>query len=153
MTGPTIRTLAVAVVVRDGADGPHLLVERGHDPVKGESYFRVPGGGVEFGERAADALRRELREELAAELDGVELLGVLENLFTYAGRPGHEIVFVFRAALRDRTLYDRDDLVVLDEGSPVSWEPLAALRDGAARLYPEGLGALLADRAATPADR
>ncbi|MDW3844990.1 NUDIX domain-containing protein [Micromonospora sp. BRA006-A] len=53
------------------------------------------GGGIDFGETAEAAVRRELREELDVDLLDVRLLGVLENLFHAFGRDGHEIVFVF----------------------------------------------------------
>lgn len=138
---PRIRTIALAVVRRGG----DLLVSTGRDPVTARTFYRPLGGGIEFGETGADALRREMREELAVEIDGVEQIGVLENIFTYAGRPGHEIALVFTADLRDRSLYDRDVVgVVLDEGSPVGWQPCASFRDGTERLYPDGLLDLVA---------
>ena len=56
---PTRPVLAVsAAVVRNGAV---LLVKRGREPAKGR--WGLPGGGVEPGERLADALRREVAEE------------------------------------------------------------------------------------------
>jgi 8-oxo-dGTP pyrophosphatase MutT (NUDIX family) len=147
VTTPTrpIRPIALAVVKR--AD--ELLVFEGRDDVKGETYYRPLGGGIEFGETAADALRREFREELAAELTNVVLLDVLENIFTVFGRPGHEIVFVFEAELADRSWYEREDLgMVLDEGSPVSWRPLREFAGRDLILYPAGLAELLLRKSA-----
>jgi ADP-ribose pyrophosphatase YjhB (NUDIX family) len=146
----SIRPLALAVIRR----GDDLLVFEGHDRTKNETFYRPLGGGIEFGERAVDALRRELREELAAELAGIALLGVLENLFTAFGRPGHEIVFLYAADLLDPTLYERDHVGhVLDDGSPVTWQPLRRFtgQNGTAPLYPHGLADLLARRPQTPA--
>ncbi|SNQ45517.1 NUDIX hydrolase [Frankia canadensis] len=135
-----VRPVALAAVRR----GRDLLVAEGVEPT-GERFFRPLGGGIEFGERAVAAVRRELREELAVELEQVRLLGVLEDVFDGAGRPCHEIVFVFGAALADPALYQRDDVgVVLDEGSRVSWRsPTDIARDGVP-LYPRGLAGLLA---------
>ena len=138
----SIRPLALAVIRR----GDDLLVFEGYDETKNETFYRPLGGGIEFGERAADALRRELREELAAELTTITLLGVIENLFTAFGRPGHEIVFLYAADLLDQSLYERDHVGhVLDDGSPVMWQPLRRFTgaDGAAPLYPYGLADLL----------
>src|SRR5262249_25090925 len=66
----------VAICVFRHAD--RILVARGHDALKGQHFMRPLGGRIEFGELAADALRREIREELNAEIHEPELLGVLE---------------------------------------------------------------------------
>lgn len=141
MTGH-IRTLAVAVC----RSGDRVLVERGRDGVKGEDYYRAIGGGVAFGERAVDAVAREWREELDLALESPTLLGVLESLFTYEGRAGHEIVFVYAARLSDAGVEARDDIVSID-GDGVRheavWVTLDALRRGPTPLYPGGVLDLL----------
>ncbi|MGI8691387.1 MAG: NUDIX hydrolase [Geodermatophilaceae bacterium] len=128
-----IRPIAVAVVRR----GDDLLVFRGED--RGAEFFRPLGGGIEFGETAEAALRREFTEELAVTLGAVRLLGVLENQFVLAGVPGHEIVFVFAAELSGPV-----PNTVADTGESVSWQPLDRFRSGTATLYPSGLLELLA---------
>jgi ADP-ribose pyrophosphatase YjhB (NUDIX family) len=146
LSGRRIRPIAVAVVRR----GSELLVHEGRDDVKGESFLRLPGGEIDFGETASGALRRELREELAAEIDEPELLGVLEDVFTYGGAPGHEIAFVFDARFAEATLYERDrwewlEITPVDAvgEQPVRWLPLAAMGEGGLPLYPTGSLALL----------
>lgn len=135
-----IRPTALAVVRR----GSDLLVTEAIDDVKEETFYRLLGGGIEFGEPAEQAVRREFREELDAELTGLSLLGVVENIFDYRGQPGHEIVFVFEGALADRGWYEREDLgKVLDTGQPVSWQPMARFVSGEAPLYPASLLRLL----------
>ena len=90
-----IRNIAVGLVVRDGwvLAEEHAVIPCHH------RFVRAIGGGIEFGERAEEALRREFRAELGVELCGAELLAVTENLFQLAGAPGHEIVHVFRRPL------------------------------------------------------
>lgn len=135
-----IRPVALAVIKR----GSDLLVFQAVEHATQETFYRPLGGGIEFGETAEAALRRELREELAAELTDVRLMDVLENIFQLNGRAGHEIVFVFAADLVDRTFYDRDHLgTVLDGTEPVSWQPLASFVAKEARLYPATLPRLL----------
>lgn len=53
----------------------------GTDSVTGETFHRLIGGGIEFGETAEAALRREFAEELGVTLGSVELLEVVENIF------------------------------------------------------------------------
>ena len=92
-----IRPLAVAVIRYQGK----ILAVRGVDHVKNEVFFRLPGGGIEFGETAEAALKREFAEEFGVEVKIGRRLDVTENVFSYEGRAGHEIVFVFEAFLPD----------------------------------------------------
>ena len=138
-----IRTLAVAVCRR----GDAILVEHGEDRVTGARFYRAIGGGVEFGERAADAARREWREELSLALDApLLLLGVLENVFTYEGRPGHEVVFAFEATIAEAWPYEREGFTVVDGTGlrhEASWVTRDGLRREARPLYPDGLADLV----------
>lgn len=136
MTRATIRPIALAVIRRD----ENLLVFEGRDPVKQQTFYRPLGGGIEFGETAEFAVRREMREELAVELDEVRLLQVVENIFRYQDAPGHEIVFLHTATIADPAFYHRADLgTVLDSGSRVLWLPIKDVIEGKAILYPEAL--------------
>jgi 8-oxo-dGTP diphosphatase len=54
-----------------------LLVE--HEK-EGRTYWLLPGGGVRAGERAAEALGREIREELSVDCEIKELLFVVETI-------------------------------------------------------------------------
>jgi ADP-ribose pyrophosphatase YjhB (NUDIX family) len=142
-----IRVIAIAVISRpsDGA----LLVYDGYDSVKSELHHRPLGGGIEFGETAEAAVRRELREEIGAELDDVALLGFLENRFTCDGRPGHQIVAVFSARLADTSLYARNEITFVDAGvaGTARWVTRATFRSEESPhgppLYPDGLASLV----------
>jgi ADP-ribose pyrophosphatase YjhB (NUDIX family) len=128
-----IRPIALAVIRR----GDELLVFEGRDSVKRQTFYRPLGGGIEFGETAEVAVRRELREELAVDLDQVTLLGVVENIFQYQDAPGHEIVFLHTATIADPAFYHRDHPgTVLDSGSTVVWLPIKDVIERRAILYP-----------------
>lgn len=138
-----IRPIAIGIICHDG----RLLVQHGVDPNTGRAFFRPPGGAIEFGERAADALCREFMEELHAELSGVELLAVVENPFTYNGTDYHEIVFVFEAQFADPSLYQRPAFTIQETAvqATASWKSLEELGGEDAPLYPDGLMAMIRD--------
>jgi 8-oxo-dGTP pyrophosphatase MutT (NUDIX family) len=136
-----IRPLAIGIIWK----GSSLLVFEGHDPVKDETFYRPLGGAIEFGEYSPEALLREFREELGAELVHPRYLATLENVFVFGGQAGHEIVLVYEAEFQDRSLYEREHLDAQDDDGPmpVLWKPLADFAAGGPPLYPEGLYALL----------
>lgn len=68
-----IRPIAICVFRRAG----RLLVGEGYDPLKGETFHRPVGGGLQFGETSEQAMRREIGEELGVEIRGLRPLGVL----------------------------------------------------------------------------
>ena len=134
-----VRLVALAVI----RDGPRLLVRRYTAP-NGDRYYRPLGGAVEFGERAAQTARRELREEIDAEIENVRHLATLEDLFQRNGEPAHQIVFLFEAQFVDRSLYAAE-LIVGTESSgkriQAVWIDASRPLDGP--LYPKGLMELL----------
>ncbi len=138
----TIGVKAVGVIRHEG----RVLVERGYDRVAGSAFYRAIGGHVHFGERAADAVAREWREEYGLEMRGLRLLGVVENRFTYEGRPGHEVVFAFQGRVTDPGVYAREELDGVDPDEnrhEAVWVAMADLEDGEVPLSPDGLLALL----------
>ncbi len=135
--------LALAAIAHQG----RLLVSKGYDSVKRETFYRPFGGRIEFGERAADAAMRELREELGVEIVRPLYLGTLESIFTYAGEPEHEIAMIFVCDLADRSLYRRESIdgSLGKDGKRFRglWMPLAEFASRRAILYPDGLLELL----------
>jgi 8-oxo-dGTP pyrophosphatase MutT (NUDIX family) len=129
--------------------GDRILVSRDYDSVKQEHYYRPLGGGIEFGETSRDAIIREIREELGAEIEDVIWLGTLENLFILEGEPGHEIVLVYDATFVDRSIYERDSLTghehEIGSSFVAEWKSFDELRHDQSRLVPEGLAALIAE--------
>lgn len=131
-----IRSLAVCIIKHDGK----LLSGIGHDSVKKDTFYRLLGGGIEFGEWAEDALKREFGEELGTDLENIKYLTTLENIFTYEGKTGHEIVFVFQGELSNKELYERDNISINDDkDSKAVWQKIEDFKSGKLILYPEGI--------------
>jgi len=137
-----IRPIAICVFRRNDS----LFVFEGHDWVKGETFYRPLGGGIEFGEYGIQATAREIREEIGEEVANLRYLGTLENIFTCNGKPGHEIVQVYEGEFADRRMYERESMEGREDcGTPFKamWKPLADFQRGHAPLYPDGLLQLL----------
>jgi ADP-ribose pyrophosphatase YjhB (NUDIX family) len=137
-----VSTIRVKAIVALQA-GNQVLLAEGYDTVKAKSFFRALGGEVEFGETAAAAAARELREELGIEVGEPRQIGVIESLFTCEGEPGHEIVFVFEAAWPETQC--TADCVIGTESDGVQfecrWIPLGDL--ATLNVVPEGFIELL----------
>ncbi|MBQ9444152.1 MAG: (deoxy)nucleoside triphosphate pyrophosphohydrolase [Lachnospiraceae bacterium] len=70
-----MKTVRVAAaVIRDG--DKILATERGYGDYKG--WWEFPGGKIEEGESPQEALIREIREELAVEIDVGDLISSIE---------------------------------------------------------------------------
>jgi 8-oxo-dGTP pyrophosphatase MutT (NUDIX family) len=74
---------AAAIIIRDGA----LLIHR----AAGDTFWALPGGRVEAHETAAQAIERELLEELGMRVTASTLLWIDENRFAHGGIDFHEI--------------------------------------------------------------
>jgi len=94
--------------------GDKLLFSRGYDAVKKEAFLRPLGGHVEFGERGEETILREMKEELGCEALGVRFISMIENLFTYNGEQGHEIVLVYEGKLSDESFYKKDSFTFME---------------------------------------
>lgn len=72
---------------------------------KGESYYFFPGGHVEFEEDIATTLRRELKEEIDADVTETQFIGAWENVFLQK----HELNLVFETKLSSSDIKNRED--------------------------------------------
>jgi 8-oxo-dGTP pyrophosphatase MutT (NUDIX family) len=136
---PHIRPIAICLFHHYGK----ILVSEEHDPTENETFYRPLGGGIEFGEHSTEAIHREIKEEISAEVRNLVYLGTLENIFTFDGKPGHEIVQVYDGALKESGLYEQAMIsgyeAELNVPIKVLWKRIDEFGPGKAILYPDGL--------------
>jgi ADP-ribose pyrophosphatase YjhB (NUDIX family) len=132
-----VRPLAIGVVRR----GTELLVAAVQDDAGSIKGWRPLGGSIEFGERAAETLRREFREEVGLEILEPRLLAVIENLYEHHGARGHDIAIVFQTALARAEAYQREAFEFHDGGidCQARWVDIGRFRSGEQQLFPAGL--------------
>ena len=133
-----IRPIALCVFHHNN----RILVFEGYDKVKDEIFYRPLGGGIEFGEKGTDAIRRELKEEINVDITDLEYLGMLENIYTFNGGSYHELVLVYDSALVEVGLYEQAMILGKEANGDdirAMWKELDEFKEGKSILYPPGL--------------
>lgn len=124
-----IRFLALGAVRR----GDELLVQEGQSPDGDETFYRLLGGEVEFGEHSQDAVVREFEEELGVDFaDGVQV-DTLERVFTFDGETHHEVWRVYEGRIVEDWPYERESFAFSDPDHGTEhlaqWMPVETLQD------------------------
>ena len=100
---------AVAALVTDG-NGKLMLVTRGVEPDYGK--LDLPGGFIDPGESAENAVKRELFEELGMNVESLEYLGSASNEYVFSGYSVFTIDLAFEVVPENITgLKPMDDIL------------------------------------------
>ena len=130
-----IRPIALGLAVKNNK----LLVSEGFDKVKNETFYRCLGGGIEFLEKSSDALKREFKEEIGANIIIKDFLGVSENIFTYKGKNAHELILFYSIDISDDN-YQEEYKVIDDHGETIAkWIDIQEFKNKSKILYPEDI--------------
>jgi 8-oxo-dGTP diphosphatase len=123
---PSRPMVGVGAVVWDG--GRVLLERRGQPPAQGS--WSLPGGLIEIGETAEDAVRREVREECGIEVAVGPMLGLFEPVQRDSdGKVRyHFVVIDFLAHYRAGALQAGDDAAELCWVTPAELDSYALMR-------------------------
>lgn len=130
-----IRVLALGIV----RQGDRVFISEGYDPAKQQTFYRALGGGVEFGETSLEALQREFQEELQAEIRNIKYLDCQENLFTFNGQPGHEILFIYECDFVEPKFYQIEEITFMEKKRQkrALWVASDRFKSEELRLVPE----------------
>lgn len=70
---------------------------------KADKFWALPGGKIEILETTAEALKREIKEELGVEnIEVGEVLSVTENFFEWNETKVHQYIFTHKVTLNDK---------------------------------------------------
>ena len=126
-----IRPIALGLAIKDGK----VLVSEGYDKVKNQTFYRCLGGGIEFLEKSDQALKREFKEEIDADIVVKDLLDVAENIFTYEGKDAHELIFIYNVDINDNDY--KEEYSIIDETDSIAkWIDISKFKNNEAILYP-----------------
>lgn len=141
--GKKIRPLSLALIKNSSGQ---LLLLRGFDSVKNEHFYRPLGGGIEFSESSRTALEREIMEELGQEVFVSDLEASFENIFTFDGIKGHEIIMLYTADFKNKEIYNLTEIDIFESGVAISkavWRSVKEIKSEGSKLYPNGLEAVV----------
>ncbi len=98
-----VRATTGAVIVKDGKV---LLIKRGHEPFK--DYWAIPGGHIDYGETAEQAIIREIKEETGLTFCPA-FIGYVDEL--YPDINWHGEVLLFKGTVTGQEMIDNEEIV------------------------------------------
>ncbi|MBQ7410925.1 MAG: NUDIX domain-containing protein [Clostridia bacterium] len=114
-----------------------ILVSEGYDKIKNQTFYRCLGGGIEFLETSQKALKREFKEELGIDIEVGEYCGIAENIFTFQGKDGHEIIFFYNIKIREEDYKEKFPMIDDDGEGEAIWVDIDEFKNNKKILYPK----------------
>ena len=111
---------AAGVLIRDSK----ILLQKHNDE------YALPGGHVAFGETSEDALIREIKEEIGADILCDNLLWVEENFWNWGSKKAHNILFYYYVSFINDKNIDDDFIETSKDNKDVlfQWVPIDELK-------------------------
>ena len=131
----TIRPVVLGIAKHNNK----LLVSLGYDKVKDETFYRCIGGGIEFQETSQEALKREYKEELGIDIIVEDFCGIVENIFTYQGKKGHELILFYNIKIKEEDYKEKYHIIDHNEETDAYWIDINEFKTNKKILYPEAI--------------
>ncbi len=115
-----------------------ILASRGINKVTNKVFYRLLGGGLDFFEKGEVGIRREIQEELHSEIENLQFIDVIENIFSHEDWRGHEIIFLYSGDLARKELYEQQVITIEEETYQfeAEWIAVAEVLNGTKTLFP-----------------
>jgi 8-oxo-dGTP pyrophosphatase MutT (NUDIX family) len=127
-----IRPNALIIIKKNN----YVLASKGIDGDK--TFYRIMGGGIEFSELSSVTIKREMMEELNAEIINEEFLCSFENIFEFNSKKYHEITFLYKGDFSDKSMYEEETIKRVDNDYEYSeWVSIPEIKKGNIIFYPE----------------
>lgn len=127
-----VNVRCAGIIRREG----HVLVAREED----DDFVLLPGGRVQRGESSLEAIHREMKEELDADVEAPQLRYIVENFFWRHGNQFHEFGFYYEVEAPQHLSFSPGDVCFRseDDGKQLSfeWVPFTANALCAVNLHP-----------------
>jgi ADP-ribose pyrophosphatase YjhB (NUDIX family) len=86
----------------------------------------LPGGHLEFGETIEDGLRREIKEEMGAEINSIKFLKAFENFYNSNNTDHHEINLVHVVSLNIKST---EEIKALEDHISFAWVEIEKIKN------------------------
>ena len=127
-----IRPIVLGLVKRNNK----ILVSKGYDKIKNQTFYRSLGGGIEFLEKSENALKREFKEELNIDILINDFLGISENIFTYEGKNAHEIILFYNVTIPEKDIKETYHIKDDNSESDAYWVDIDDFKNNKKIIYP-----------------
>jgi ADP-ribose pyrophosphatase len=124
-----------ALIINDNNEV--LLLKRTQKTRNEADFWSKPGGGVEFGEKVEDAVKREIKEELGVDIELIKFLGFTDHIIKSENQ--HWVAFNYLAKIISGTVQNLEP----EKAEEIKWFKLDSLPENLSQTTREPIDVYL----------